>query len=200
MSGFSLDDSVVVWLACRRANASVLFVEAPGTPVFSWNPHEARVWRAARRNHSYVCASTGCAAPFGAPPAAFFSPRGRASGCGTGDLPLLPADFRPPSSAPASSHSRQSPVVGPDGYPRPPECGVTSPARRRRAADAGLVRYRPIQGGSIIETSRDDALNRARQMDYKHSYRIVVKRNFSSTLRRARLASAARTAANRGLK
>ena len=33
----------------------------------------------------------------------------------------------------------------PGRVPGPPECGVTSPARGRRTADAGLARYRPIK-------------------------------------------------------
>ncbi len=33
---------------------------------------------------------------------------------------------------PASSHRRQSPVVGPDGDPRPPESVLTRHGRRRR--------------------------------------------------------------------
>ena len=54
----------------------------------------------------------------------------------------------------------------PERSPGPPECGVTSPARRRRTADAGFTRYRPNQGGSIIATSREDALDEPGRVEY----------------------------------
>jgi hypothetical protein len=40
----------------------------------------------------------------------------------------------------ASSHLRQTLVVGPDGYPGPPECGGTNPARRRRSPSRPRLR------------------------------------------------------------
>src|SRR6266702_5106223 len=63
---------------------------------------------------------------------AFFCPRDRTSVCATEDgVPLHPAAFASLRPHP-SSHSRRPVVVPADGSPRPPECKVTSPARRRR--------------------------------------------------------------------
>src|SRR5665213_3833556 len=50
-------------------------------------------------------------------------------------------------------------IMPPGRFPGPPGSKVTSLARRHRAADVGFTRYRPNQGGSISETSREDALN-----------------------------------------
>jgi hypothetical protein len=48
-------------------------------------------------------------------------------------LGIYPAGFRPPSPAPVQPSKRQSPVVGPDDYPGPPECaGIRPPHARRR--------------------------------------------------------------------
>ncbi|MDX6611154.1 MAG: hypothetical protein QOD75_340 [Blastocatellia bacterium] len=63
-----------------------------------------------------------------------FGLRDRASGARTADSsPTLSRGFRRVRPAP-SSHQRQSPVVGPDGYPRPPECVAANHARGRRTS------------------------------------------------------------------
>ncbi len=72
------------------------------------------------------------ASPFGAP-SRLFCPRDRASGCATEDSsPSLSGKLSLAFTRTSSSHQRQTPIVGPDGYPGPPGGGVTSPARRRR--------------------------------------------------------------------
>jgi hypothetical protein len=62
-----------------------------------------------------------------------FCPRDRASGRRRRALhPPDPGGFRRPSSPRTYSHRRQPVLVPADGDPRPPECGVTNPARGRR--------------------------------------------------------------------
>ena len=71
-------------------------------------------------------------APRGAP-SRLFCPRGRNFRAWTGGLrPPRSGQLSPPFIRAASSHQRQSLIVGTDGDPRPPGSGVTSPARRRR--------------------------------------------------------------------
>ncbi len=73
-----------------------------------------------------------CVAPLGAP-SQLFCPRDRASGRGReGSCPPRSGQLSPPFVRAASSHRRQSPIVGTDGYPRPPGSEVTSLARGRR--------------------------------------------------------------------
>ncbi|MEH2469360.1 hypothetical protein V1281_001390 [Nitrobacteraceae bacterium AZCC 2161] len=88
-------------------------------------------WRRCRAR-----ATTPRASPFGAPPRLFCS-RDRASGYGRQDNPPAatvphPAGFRPPYPHPSNRHSGRASVVGPDGYPRPPESVGASHVRRRR--------------------------------------------------------------------
>ena len=67
--------------------------------------------------------------PFDAPPWRFLSP----GPCFRARALRYPAGFRPPSPVPSSRQKRQSPVVGPDDYPRPPEyAGLRLPHARRR--------------------------------------------------------------------
>jgi hypothetical protein len=105
-----------------------------------------------------------------------FGPWRRASGRDAGGAASrapYPGGFRRPSFPRTSSHQRQPVLVPADGWPGPPGSGGTSPARGRRA------RLRTVSGPapgcrwlfsatihpacSIIETSRDDALSRARR-------------------------------------
>ena len=156
-----------------------VFLAAPGTPSSLPSPsHKARGRSAERRILSYPRLAAWAPLAKGARLSAlhrgvFLPAPGRASR-GRSRLPsALPRQFgsspcrasEPPKAAtgPRQPAPGGGPLVPPGGAPTPPECRVTSPARRRRTADAGLTRYRPNQGGSIIETSRDDALSRARR-------------------------------------
>ena len=63
-----------------------------------------------------------------------FCPRDRSSGQRAElSTPLIPTGFPPFTNATSSQHEWQTPVVGPDGDPRPPECvrKRLPPARRR---------------------------------------------------------------------
>jgi hypothetical protein len=63
-----------------------------------------------------------------------FRPRGRNFRARTGGLrPPRSGQLSPPFVHAASSHQRQSPVVGTDGDPGPPECVLARHARGRRA-------------------------------------------------------------------
>jgi hypothetical protein len=134
-----------------HVSSPVLFVEAPGSPSFFLNPRSERVWRAKRR----------CRTPT---VRAFTANQRRTRGAyrraTSGDfcLRVRVSWDEATGPVPVQRAPRRGAVVPPDRVPKPPGSGVTSPARRRRTADAGLARYRPNQGGSIIETSRDDAL------------------------------------------
>jgi len=66
----------------------------------------------------------------------------------------------------------------PGRFPGPPGSKVTSLARRHRAADVGFTRYRPNQGGSISETSREDALNEPSE------WNIILEKEMSSVFGR----------------
>jgi len=93
-----------------------------------------------------------------------FCPRGRNFRARTGGLrPPRSGQLSPPFVRAASSHSRQSPLVGTDGDPGPPGDGVTSPARRRRTSRCRACPISAPFSGSIFETSREDALSRARR-------------------------------------
>jgi hypothetical protein len=101
-------------------------------------------------------------APLGAP-SRLFCPRGRNFRARTGGLrPPRSGQLSPPFVRAASSHSRRSPLVGTDGDPGPPGDGVTSPARRRRTSRCRACPISAPFSGSIFETSREDALSRAR--------------------------------------
>jgi len=60
-----------------------------------------------------------------------------------------------PSPAPVQPRQRQSPVVGPDGDPRPPECsGIRPPpARRRRISLRSMT---PHEAPLTEQDGRDD--------------------------------------------
>ena len=93
-----------------------------------------------------------------------FCPRGRNFRARTGGLrPPRSGQLSPPFVRAASSHQRQSPIVGTDGDPGPPGDGVTSPARRRGASRCRACPTSAPFSGSIFETSREDALSRARR-------------------------------------
>jgi hypothetical protein len=105
-------------------------------------------------------------APRGAP-RRLFCPRGRNFRARTGGLrPPRSGQLSPPFVRAASSHQRQSPIVGTDGDPRPPGDGVTSPARRRRTSRCRACPISAPFSGSIFETSREDALSRAIRLEY----------------------------------
>jgi len=104
----------------------------------------------------------------GARPAAlhrgFLSPRRRSFRAGQEGAPLLdapyPAGFRPPSFPPRPALEGQPVLMPADGWPGPPERGVTSPARGRRALlhhrDVSRRRPQPSQAsgawtGSVAE-------------------------------------------------
>ena len=98
----------------------------------------ARAWSAERRDPQSLPFGSGAfargASPSGAPRVAISVPGAVLPGADRAlGPPPDPASFRQPFHT-ASSHQRQSPVVETDGDPRPPECGVTSPARRRHAS------------------------------------------------------------------
>ncbi len=136
----------------RRAPSPVFFAGAgcavirpPPSAGPSFAPAKKRgEWSAGWRNHCFSAAF-----PFGergrlsalhpdqlAPSGLIcgdFCPRGRnfrartRAAFGQPD----PGSFRRPSSAPRPAHRRQSPVVGTDGDPGPPECRLAKPARGR---------------------------------------------------------------------
>ena len=54
----------------------------------------------------------------------------------------------------ASSHSRQSPIVGPDGDPRPPECAEIRPPRARRRR-IPLHSKTPLEAPPVTRTGMD---------------------------------------------
>ena len=127
--------------------SSPVFFAAPGRPSSFLRPGKMpREWSAERRTSLSVAASSVARmrAPLGAPPRQACAvwaylcgvlevPGTVASGRGPGRLLARPdpAGFRPPSSAPRPAHEGQPLVVGADGDPGPPGCGVTSPARGR---------------------------------------------------------------------
>ena len=134
----------------RRKRHRPCYLRGPGQAV---RPIRPAIMRGAERRQTRRCARpperlaqppdtlakrvlSACdrgEAPPGAPLAAIYVPGAVASGRVRGPPGLPSAGRLSPAFAPAaSSHSRQIPVVGPDGYPGPPEGGVTSPARRRR--------------------------------------------------------------------
>ena len=97
-----------------------------------------------------------------------FCPRGRASGRGGAGVPRpLSGQLSPPFIRAASSHSRQSPIVGTDGDPRPPGSGVTSPARRRRIRlhHRDVSRRRPQPSRTILEYIPSSCRRQARRAD-----------------------------------
>ena len=83
------------------------------------------------------CASRGA-------PSRLFCPRRRSFRAGQEGAPLLgapyPAGFRPPSFPPRPALEGQPVFMPADGWPGPPERGVTSPARGRRA----LLHHRDV--------------------------------------------------------
>jgi hypothetical protein len=101
--------------------------------------HKAR-GRSAKRRILFnprlaACASLAKDARLSALHRGDFCPRGRTSGRGRAGMPRpLSGQLSPPFIRAASSHSRQSPIVGTDGDPGPPGSGVTSPARGRRVS------------------------------------------------------------------
>ena len=84
-----------------------------------------------------------------------------------------PERLPPPVAAPSSSHSRQPVLVPADGWTGPPGSGLRARSRAPRSrppfGDPARDRCWRISATilhpacSIIETSRDDALSRARQ-------------------------------------
>ena len=164
--------------ARTRANAiqasSPVFFAAPGTPssdpalAGALSLDNARgLARRIRRNlvNGRLTRRAGGVLPKSPVPCFRAGVRNSGSGHPSGRLP-------PPSLPAASSHRRQPTVVSADGWPGPPGRGVTSPARGRRAArpfgpartaPVAVLRHHPHPACSIIETSRDDALSRARR-------------------------------------
>ncbi len=118
--------------------------------------------------------SAAAETPFDAPPR-LFCPRDRASAFrprsaddlrrGLASIPAAFAAVHPF----ASSHLRQSPVVGPDGYPRPPECARRRPPHARRRRIPPRANKRPWQ-----RPSKWDGMNR----------NIIQKRKMSNQILR----------------
>jgi len=114
--------------------------------------------RKAQLQHSRVSirlakAFTIRASPFGAPSRLFCS-RDRASGYWAGLMKVLRSGQAFACLHPhPSSRFRQSPVVGPDGDPRPPECVLARHVRRRRIQTP--LRKRPREAPLVSRTKRN---------------------------------------------
>ena len=120
------------FLSRRRVRLSLLSLSLPPSKGGCGAPKDA-----AFNKCRALC---GARAPLGAPPAAISVPGAVLPGADGSLLGPRSGRLTPAFIRTASSHSRQSPIVGPDSFPRPPECGVTSPARRRRTTDDWLPR------------------------------------------------------------
>ena len=93
------------------------------------------------------------ASPFGAPSRLFCS-RDRASGYWAGLMKVLRSGQAFACLHPhPSSRFRQSPVVGPDGDPRPPESVLARHVRRRRIQTP--LRKRPREAPLVSRTERN---------------------------------------------
>jgi len=130
----------------RRASSPVLFVEAPGRPVFplpseqgvrgSRPPLKARGRRADRRNLSFSARTVSGAWRLSARHRGFSVPGAVASGRGAGGadnrLPLsgrLPPSFVPTHVQPSKAAGRLVPA---DGWPGPPGIALARHNRGRR--------------------------------------------------------------------
>ena len=69
----------------------------------------------------------------------------------------------------------------PGRVPGPPGCGVTSPARRRRTADAGFTRYRPNQVAPSSKRLAKTPSAEPGDVDYNPN-RNIVKRGSAELL------------------
>jgi hypothetical protein len=108
----------------------------------TWRPSWPRFLRSAGT------LGEGCA-PRGAP-SRLFCPRRRSFRAGQEGAPPLgapyPASFRPPSFPPRPALEGQPVLMPADSWPRPPERGVTNPARGRRTSPALLTSHENALG------------------------------------------------------